>query len=145
MDPFAAVSLAGNILQFLAAAKYVYKQVTEIRSSVTGITKKNEDMLSLAADLETVAESISAGMQSFHGTLSATEKRIRELGAECQELAIDLQKDIKRRAAKDRSNALRATTSVIIASWKVPEADKKLKKLNELQTTLFKLLSAHMR
>ncbi|KAM3541022.1 hypothetical protein ARSEF1564_006062 [Beauveria bassiana] len=144
MDPFTAVSLAGNILQFLASARSVYKQVAEIRSSVTGLSQKNDAMLSSATELHDMAESITAGLQSFQGTMTGTEKSIRDIGQRCQQLSLELQEDIKNKAAKDRSSVLRATTSVIASSWKIPAAEKKLKELNELQKSLFKQLLIHI-
>ena len=145
MDPFTAVSLAGNILQFLASARSVYKQVAEIRSSVTGLSQKSDAMLSSATELHDMAESISVGMNSFQGAMTGTERNIRDIGDRCQQLSLELQEEIKTRAAKDRSSVLRATTSVIASSWKMPAADKKLKELNELEKTLFKLLLIHVR
>lgn len=145
MDPFTAVSLAGNILQFLASAKSVYKQVAEIRSSVAGISKKNEEMLSLAADLQDITERISTGILSLQEPIDITERRIREIGAECQQLAKEVQEDIRNRAMKDKSNFLRATTSVIRGSWKVTDAEKKLKRLHDMQKTLSKYLFTHIR
>ena len=62
-----------------------------------------------------------------------------------QQLSLELQEDIKNKAAKDRSSVLRATTSVIASSWKIPAAEKKLKELNELQKSLFKQLLIHIR
>lgn len=145
MDPFTAVSLAGNILQFLASAKSVYKQVAEIRSSVTGISNKNEEMLSLATDLQDITDRVSTGINSFQEPIGITEKKIREIGAECQQLAREVQEDIRNRAQKDKTNLLRATTSVIRGSWKVTDAEKKLKRLHDMQKTLFKHLFTHLR
>ncbi|KAJ6781665.1 hypothetical protein PWT90_01415 [Aphanocladium album] len=147
MDPFTAVSLAGNILQFLASARSVYKQLNQIRSSVGGFTEKQEEMLSLASDLENASERIASSSRSSQAagmTMTSTEKRIRELGDECQQLSRELQEHIRTKASKDRSSLLRASTSIIMGTWKLPEADKKLKRLMDLQKTLFKLLLAHV-
>ncbi|KAJ3479449.1 hypothetical protein NLG97_g8318 [Lecanicillium saksenae] len=139
MDPLTAMSLVGNILQFIAAARTTYKQVAEIRSSVTGLTKKNSEMLATAAELRGIAEDMSAGMQSFRGPMTPTEERIHHIGTRCQELAQEIEENIRGKAMKDPSNVIKIATAVIKSTWKASDTEKKLREVNDLQNSLVKL------
>lgn len=144
MDPFTAIALAGNILQFVGYAKDVYKQAQQVRASEKGIIKKNEEILCSVSELDVILDNIATGTSSLDRSLGVTEKRIRDVSVNCQKLAKELRDDIENKAVKNRANVLMVAKSVILGSWRSSEIERKLNSLNELQKVLFRHLLAHI-
>lgn len=145
MDPFAVLNAAGNIAQFVEYSRDVYVQIREIRSSASGITRRNTDLMWSASELHDMVDNITYDMSSFEQANTPTEKRIRDIGWKCQDLAKDLRRDIERKSSKDRDHFFTAFKSVAFRHWKHNEIDDKLEQLERLQDTLFKNLMVHIR
>lgn len=149
MDPFAAISLAGNILQFVVYAKDCYVQIKRIQKSAKGMSQKDEQAVESTIQMNEVLDSVTGGIKTLEsggvGSLTSTERKIRDVGKKCEQLASELRDDIERKATKNKSSVLRSTASIISATWKAPELDQKLNELDTLQNHLFRFLLAHIR
>lgn len=148
MDPFTAIALAGNILQFVAFAKDCYVQVKQLQESPEGMTKTNIDNLEHTERADVFLGSVAAGTAALgdgsHGTLTSTEKYMQDAGNECQRLASELRDDLNARAVKPRSGVFRSTANVLAGTWKLSHVQQKLNSLDKLQTHLYQLLLAHV-
>lgn len=141
MNPFAAVALAGNILQFVAFAKDCYVQVKQIQESPKDMTAMNAAVLEQTNMVDEFLDSVSAGTKAFGDEdLASTEERMRDAGKECQCLALELREDIKSKAVKPQSGAFRVTANVLMGKLKLSNIQQKLNDLGSLQTGLSRLL-----
>lgn len=145
MDPFTVLNAAGNIAQFMEYTRDCYVQIREIRSSTSGITRRNTDLMWSASELHDMVDNIAYDIGCFENATTPTERKIRDIGWKCQELAKDLRQYIERKASKDKANFLTAFKSVAFKNWKPNEIDTKLGELERLQDALFKNLMVHIR
>lgn len=144
MDPFTAVSLVGNSLQFIIFAKDIYKQVREVRASATGLTNQRQEILWSISQLDGIIQAIKDSFDQASETASPTQWHLCKVAEKCLYLAKELEIDIQRRADANRSNILSAMKDVIKNMWKTSELDQKVRQLNGIQDVLFKLLIVHI-
>ncbi|KAK3319488.1 small s protein [Cercophora scortea] len=144
MDPFVATSLAGNIIQFVLWAKAIYVQVREVQKSAIGLTKRHEEITWSATELQTIVDRIAAGTEA-PDPARPNERRIHELGQQCQALAKELVNDLQTAgtASKGRPNFFRAAHGVLKGSRGVT-INGKPKTLERVESALFKHLIAHI-
>lgn len=145
MDPFAALNVAANIIQFVGYTRDVYTQIREIRMSAAGMTKKDADVIWSASELHGMVDTISSGIEPLEKAPTAAERKIHDLGRRCQELSKTISADIEQKRAKSQSNVFSAAKVVLRMKWKTSEIDDKLAELNDIQDVLFKNLIIHIR
>lgn len=136
----------GNIFQFVGYARDVYVQVREIRTSAMRLTSEEQNIACSASELQGLVDKVLNDITPVRGAnSSASDKKIRELGLECQRLSQELVDRMNSKGTRSRSNVFSAAKSVLLGTWKLSEVDKSLKELDSLQDNLFKHLLAHMR
>lgn len=145
MDPFTAVSLAGNILQFLIYAKDCCVEITEIQRSTRGLSVKNVRLLESTERMDELVDSVSAGTKALEQSRTTTEQRIRDAGLKCQQIALVIRQYVEGKVVKKGGGILQATASALSGSRKTSAIDMKLKEMENLRTHLFQLLLAHVR
>ena len=145
MDPFTAISLAGNILQFSIYLKDIYRQADEIRKSPAGFSEKHQEILSASSRFTDVVENITLDSSVIEDDASIPEKKIRDLGRRCVELAHDTQKDVESQAIKKPTSLIKTAKRVVLGTWNMTGLERRLQEVDELQKTLFKNLVAHIK
>lgn len=145
MDPFAALNVAANIIQFVGYARDVCLQVREIRTSAAGTTKKDSDDVWALAELHTMVDSLGDRIVALEKAPTDAERKIRDLGRKCQQLSQTITEDIEKKSAKANANVFSAAEVVLKMRWKTKKIDDKLAELNDIQDTLFKNLIIHIR
>lgn len=145
MDPFTAISLAGNILQFLVYAKDCCVEIREIQKSSRGLSHNNVRLLESTERMEELVDSVSNGTKYFEQSGTTTERRIRDAGLKCQQLALEIRQYVEGKAVKAGGGILQATASVLSGSRKTSAIDMKLKEMENLRSHLFQLLLTHIR
>ncbi|KAK0616630.1 small s protein [Immersiella caudata] len=148
MDPFTAISLAGNILQFITFVKTIYKTARELQKSATGLAKADEALHWSASELQTIVDNITAGVGSIPDhpgrSNNSSDLRIRELGRQCREISEELVSDLGKKGTQNKFSFLDAVKSAMRRAANQSELDEKTKRLNDVQNALFKHLVAHI-
>ncbi|RSL58818.1 hypothetical protein CEP54_007583 [Fusarium duplospermum] len=144
MEAMAAVSLAANVLQFTLFAKDCYSGIKEIRRSMKGHTKKDDDLVESTSRMEDMLGSISSGLGFLEGELTPTEHQIRNVARKCQRMARELQEDVESRSVKDRSNKMEVVLNAVKGRWRMAEVDKKMAEWEDMKKELFQLLNFYI-
>jgi hypothetical protein len=92
MDPFTAIGLASNVLQFIDFSYKVISGVNKIRSSATGMTPENERLSVLVEDLNVVTQNLVRGAPAK----TENERQLSALAANCHELSGELYQILRR-------------------------------------------------
>ena len=103
MEALAAVSLAGNVLQFLNFTSDVISKSRQIHGSITGTLKENDDLEGLASDLKCLSGRLQASARPVDPVLV-------QLCSRCSEFADELLAALNRLGVKGnyiRSQSLR--------------------------------------
>ena len=96
IDPLTAIGLGANVLQFVEFAIRLIGTGKEIHNSVQGTTVENADLEAAARTVielnQQVFESNQAWCEDSEalGSLSAADRNIELLGAECNSIATEL-------------------------------------------------------
>jgi hypothetical protein len=86
MDPLAAVSLAGTILQFIDFSSKLVARTYEVYRSASGATTANEDITTVISDLKEVTLDLDVDLPGR----GKHEKALKALAAKCVELSAQL-------------------------------------------------------
>lgn len=145
MDPFTAIALVGNVLQFAVYVKDIYKRVREVQMSPSGISKADQEINTSTSRLHIMIDTITTASGQIGSSPTIFELQLHNLSKECRDIALELQDDIKSRSPKDRSRASSVLKSVLRSNLNRSDMTKRIKRLDQLQTTLFQHLIAYMR
>lgn len=145
MDPFTAISLAGNILKFVLYAKDILREGEDIPGSPTESTTKDQEFLSLSSRLTDAVNSITLYTNTTGDEASSTEKKIGDLGSRCIELADHIQNEVNTNAAKSPSLLNTAKSALWGDRGNIADPEKQKKELEEIRNTLLKHLITHIR
>jgi hypothetical protein len=145
MDPFTAIDLAGNILQFFIYLNDIYRQADEIRKSPAGFSAKHEEILSASSRFTAVVENINHLSDVITDDASVPERKIRDLGKRCVELARDTQKDVESQVITTPNSLIKTAKRVVLGTWNMTGLERRVHEVDELQKTLFRSLVAHIR
>lgn len=122
MEALAAVSLAGNVLQFLNFTNDVISKSRQIHGSITGTLKENDDLEGLTSDLKC----LSGRLQASAGPVDPV---LVQLCSSCSEIADELLAALTRLGAKGnytRSQSLRKALKALWGQEKLRSLERRL-------------------
>lgn len=104
LDPLSALSLAGNVLQFVDFASKIVSEGHQIHKSTTGSLLVNDELENIATDLLAVLERVKGATSRKEArALSTDEQALDTIATQCavvgQELVIRLE-ELKMQKAK---------------------------------------------
>ncbi|KAK5327363.1 hypothetical protein LTR93_002747 [Exophiala xenobiotica] len=137
MDPFSAIGLAGNILQFVDFASTLVGQGVEIYRSSVGAT-------AVHTDLRASIERLDALSKPFRKWVAVPwnedEAQIVKTAEACNEIARDLATALDKLAATPHSRSS-SVWKALQTVWEQPKIEETVKKLNMCKNDLHLLLS----
>lgn len=135
MDPLSAVSLAGNVLQFVDTTKRLLS--TAIQISRAGAADDNLELESLTRDLRGWAQRVtpSEPQNAKQGAWSEQEESIRVLGRQSREVADELLGALDKLKVKSQGQVFRPLESL----YRALQAIWSQKDIDALQTRLDKI------
>jgi hypothetical protein len=89
LDPFSALSLTGDIVQFVDFSIKVVDRISKVYRSSTGLTDEDLELLTSAQTLKHDAQALSHS-PLLDNADATNQKSLRELTAACDELSDDL-------------------------------------------------------
>lgn len=101
MDPFSAISLAGNLIQFAEYAARLIAQATAVYRSSTGTTEENADLAVVVGDLSTLTGRL-AGKAGDGSTND--ERALIDLSTKCCALSDELVKTLSKIQGRKRGS-----------------------------------------
>ena len=110
MEALAAISLAGNILQFLNFTGDVISKSRQIHDSSSGTLKEHDDLEGCTSDLK----ALSCRLQASAGPADST---LVQLCSSCCEVADELLVALKRLGVKENTTRSQSFKKVLKALW----------------------------
>ena len=133
MEALAAISLAGNILQFLNFTADAISKSRQIYTSVSGTLKEHDDLESLTTDLK----GLSGRLQTSVGLVDSI---LEQLCSSCSEVADDLLKALECLGVKGKQTRSQSLRKALKALW----GKEKLKNLEERLAGFRQELTLHI-
>ncbi|KAM0802013.1 hypothetical protein BDR22DRAFT_888067 [Usnea florida] len=120
MEALAAVSLAGNILQFLNFTGAVISKTRQIHASTSGTSKEHDDLEAITVDLKNLASRLQISTEPVGSVLG-------QLCSSCSEVADELLKSLKHLGVKGKLKRSESFRKALKALW----GKEKLRSLEE--------------
>lgn len=144
MEALAAVSLAGNILQFVDTAKSLISSSRQLSS--TGANKEHIELSTIACELQSLVSRITPEESPNRMKLSKEEESIRALSKQCNEVAVELLAVLDTLKAKrlDGSHVqFENFYKALLGEWKKGEVANLQKRLDRIGTNIQTHLTAY--
>jgi predicted component of type VI protein secretion system len=96
MEAFAAFSLAAGVVQFISFTAKLISEAKEIHDSLTGTTKKNEDLEETCTQLRELSDALSlktiagADKKQINNKRIRAEEQLEDLARKCKVVSEDL-------------------------------------------------------
>src|SRR5438552_14497711 len=122
MDPLTAISLAGNIIQFIDVARKILSGAKQLYSSTTGATDENDELENLTKHLQQLAnrcryEGSSLPRKRGSRLDDQSERLLKDLGQQCDKVAEELLEALNSIKVKDRGQVWKSTLQALRAVW----------------------------
>jgi len=136
MDPLTALSVAGNVVQFV---DFTLKIVSETRQLYEeGQLDVHAQTTKAITDLSNFSGEMSRSIRSEGGTrtLSENEVELEKLCVDCAKLANEMIKQLKKFQAPERRKIWRSVGQVLKSMWSAKEIDAMEKKLSRYRDAM---------
>jgi hypothetical protein len=133
MDPFTAIGLAGNIIEFIDFGFEVVSVAREIYGSNSGATSENKDLEFLTSKGHNLALNLQP--KKPKSQMTDDECNLNNLAVECTRLSHDLLallRDLRARKTGSTKESLRAVWRNIWKKKEKTELEKKLESCRQL-------------
>ena len=129
MEAFAAVSLAGNIFQFLNFAGDAISKSRQIHESISGTLKEHDELEVLTTDLK----GLSGRLQASTGPVDSV---LLQLSSSCSGVADELLKALESLGLKGKHTRSQSLRKILKALWGKEKLRSLERRLAELRQEL---------
>ncbi|KAL9627737.1 MAG: hypothetical protein Q9164_007509, partial [Protoblastenia rupestris] len=141
LDPVSAVSLAGNVVQFVQFGCNIIAKTHETYTSKSGVLKENLETETVTTRLlETVEELESGCKRVASSPKTTTERRLVEIAEACTLIARDVLSRLEKLKTKEPRSILSSVSRALKSAWSEEELKAMTKRLkayiSELDTTI---------
>ena len=130
MEALAAISLVGNVFQFIETGLKIISKGNEAYKSVSGVTEDNQNVNRVTNELHENSRSLSEGLSNCQlqregpPTRSDEDARLIEIAQSCEKLAEDLIDRLEKyKVEPGQFRRLRSLRQAIEAAWKEKEME----------------------
>lgn len=131
LDPLTALSLAGNIIQFVDFASKLLIKGREIYNSADGLSVGDQELQTIATDLQDIANRFENPIQSHlpsnpehFGMQPKIDRRLLELSSKCSSVADELIHALEKLRLSDSNHTNRRWKSARYAFKSLWDRDK---------------------
>lgn len=139
-EVFVALSLAGNIVQFVDLGTRIFSKTRELKNSTEGALKGNISLETIATSLKRLGEALTIPFSpddpSSAGHLSNDEKDMVNLARECQKVADELLQALGRIKWQGSHRILKSFRQALLTVWTKSEIDEIIARFGNFQAQL---------
>jgi hypothetical protein len=141
LDPFTALALAGNIVQFVDFSSKLFNATREISGSVSGSTSDNVELSHIANHLQGVCDQLmtpTLRIDPYTGLPHPEETALRDLAHNCKATGDELQRALQTLRTKLKGNNRRweSFRVALLTIWKKRDIDAMCKRLESYKSSL---------
>ena len=134
LDPFTALSLAGNVVQFVQFGCTLAAKAHQLYSSNNGISDEGLEMESVTSrllgtvhDLESHLNSV--GPSAFPDSVSKSSRRLLEIADACKMIAEDILRRLEAMKIREPPSVWTSVRQALKIMWTKDELDALMKRL----------------
>lgn len=134
MDPLTAISLAGNIAQFIDFSCKLFSASRSIYTSNSGLSSDREDLHALTTNLQSISAKLKpVPLQSAKFNVS---NELQDLALRCDNIATELLAVLKKLALKDKPSKWDSFHAALKTMWNKGKIDEMNKRLDSYRLQL---------
>ena len=145
LDPFSALGLAGNVVQFVDFGTKLFSEAAELYHSVDGTLQVNAQLEAITEDLSILSAEL--GSASFYEAqpLSADVKNLMNLALSCEELADELLLVLTKLKVSSDHKKWKCLRQAFASAWKGKKIKAYMAKLDRFRSQMTVHLVAILR
>jgi hypothetical protein len=143
MDPFTALGLASNIVQFIDFSAKLIDQACAIHSSLTGATAEDEQLEFVISEMQNLSVQLTSSKPSYQQ--SEDEKAVVRLATQCGILSDAILQLLKRIKARNPKSKRSSAVAALKSAWKDNEKMELKQRLDSCRSQLQVQLTFLMR
>ena len=133
-DPFTAISLAGNIAQFIDFSCKLFSASKSIYTSKSGLSNDGEDLHTLTANLQSISGKLKpVPLQSPKSNVS---DELQDLALRCDNIATELLTVLNKLALRDKHSRWDSFYAALKTTWNKGKIDEMSKRLDSYRLQL---------
>jgi hypothetical protein len=139
IEALAAISLAGNVVQFVEFSCRLFDQTAAIYHSRTGSTRGAQDIETLTQQLQNLCANLAHGNNSVQHVGPAHQPipgSLRRLAKDCEAVANELLSELYSLKARNPGSKWSSFRAALGVSWKEKRVDALQKKLDSYRSQL---------
>jgi hypothetical protein len=138
MDPLTALSVAGNVVQFIQFGCQIISKEQQIYRSASGSLTENVDIETVANDFRSLSTRLKQSSNSLHGSrVTADEKALHEMCDKCIDIADDLIAHLDQLKVKgDHHRKWKSFRQALKSVWNERELDSIVDRLSMFRQEL---------
>lgn len=140
LEPFAALSLAGNVCQFVDLSCKLFGTSSKIYISTSGLQASTEDLEAVTLDLQEFCSNLK--WSSDRPAKSKEEQDLKSLAEKCEKEAGELLSVLNRLRAKNPKSKWNCFRSALRTIWSQEEINSMQKRLDSYRSELILRLQA---
>lgn len=133
LNPFSALGLASNIVQFVGFSCKLIAECRTIYHSATGSTDENSTLHGIASDLKRMSEALDVSGQR-DATPAMVELKL--LAVECKRFANEMLNALEKLQAKNPQSKWQSFKAALRQVWSQEQVQKHASQLTALQNQL---------
>ena len=144
LDPFSALGLAGNIVQFVQFGSDVFGKSREIAKAASGASLENEELGSAVQRLEKICLGLQRSQSQRPGVTSTSSDTdsLQELAESCRTAGEEILRALLRFKAEGSNKKWQSFGKALKTVWKKSEIQAMEKRLGSYRDQLMSHLSA---
>lgn len=145
LDPFSALGLASNVVQFVDFGTKLFAGAAELYHSVDGTLAVNAQLETITKDLSSMSAEL--GTANFYGTqpVSADVKNLMELALSCKQLADEVLMVLTKLKVPKGHRKWKSIRQALVGAWKEKEIRAYMGKLDRFRSQMTAHLIAILR
>ena len=145
IDPFTALSLAGNVVQFVQLGCKLTAEAHDVYTSVSGASEENIEMETVTTRLTGTVQELDDHLEAVDrttsfGSVSKSSKRLIEIANACRMIAADILSRLEAIKMRGPPSVWGSIRQAIKIMWTKEELDALIKRLkayiSELDTAI---------
>ena len=136
MDPFSALSLAANVIQFVDFGSKVFSRARELHESLDGAVSINNNFECITKDLEEICAALTAPESYICEGASAPEVALVPLARSCQELGKEFLSVLQTLKLNCKNKKWESILQALKSVWKEKEIRNYKERLSEYRSQI---------
>ena len=143
MDPFSAVSLAGNVIQFVEFGSNLISGVADLYTSADGASSTNRELELITRDLIGICTSLNRPRNlKEEEQMSKVESNLLKLSRSCVKLGKEFVSKLQELKSKGRNRKWDSVRQALRAMWKEKDIERYRRRLESYRSEIaFHLLA----